>query len=104
MIHLNIHNETSELKSVLLGISTNFGGVPEIEECYDPKSREHILSNTFPVQSNISLEINDFKPALFSINILCFNEMSFFTVSGVTATRDSNLSCSFGMPIFIFSL
>lgn len=69
MIHLNIHNETSELKSVLLGISTNFGGVPALDECYDPKSREHVLNNTFPLQNKISLEINNFKKILEKYNV-----------------------------------
>ena len=37
MIELKVHNETSQLEIVVLGIPNNFGGVPNVEKCYDPK-------------------------------------------------------------------
>ncbi len=40
---LNIQNETSRLRVVILGIANSLGGVPEIEQAYDPKSIEYIL-------------------------------------------------------------
>ena len=48
MLKLNIYNETSELAVVVLGIANDFGGTPNIEDCYDPKSKEHVISGTFP--------------------------------------------------------
>ena len=32
---LNIHNETGELVSVILGIGQDMGEIPKIEECID---------------------------------------------------------------------
>ena len=45
MIKPNINNETSDLQLVILGLPDNFGGTPKIEDCYDPKSKEHVLSS-----------------------------------------------------------
>lgn len=69
MIKLNVHNETSELEVVVLGIPNSFGGTPNIEECYDPKSREHVLSGTFPLQEDIDEEMNEFLKVLEKYNV-----------------------------------
>ena len=44
MLKLNIENETSRLRTVVLGIAESNGPIPKVEDCYDPKSIEHILS------------------------------------------------------------
>ena len=48
MLHLNVKDETSELKAVLLGTAESSGPTPKPEEAYDPKSLEHILAGTYP--------------------------------------------------------
>lgn len=57
MLQLNITNETSKLKAVVLGIATSNGPVPNPEDCYDPKSREHILKGTYPKEEDMTAEI-----------------------------------------------
>lgn len=57
MLQLNITNETSKLKAVVLGIATSNGPVPNPEDCYDPKSREHILKGTYPKEEDMTEEI-----------------------------------------------
>ena len=42
MIDLNVVDETSPLKAVILGTAESCGPVPTIEEAYDPKSIEYI--------------------------------------------------------------
>tara|TARA_B100000683_G_scaffold193288_1_gene186285 strand:+ start:21948 stop:22862 length:915 start_codon:yes stop_codon:yes gene_type:complete len=69
MIKLNVHNETSELSVVILGIANDFGGTPNLEDCYDPKSKEHVISGTFPLQSDITKEINEFLEILEKYNV-----------------------------------
>ena len=69
MIKLNIHNETSELAVVVLGIANDFGGTPNLEDCYDPKSKEHVISGTFPLQSDVTKEINEFSEILEKYNV-----------------------------------
>ena len=69
MIKLNVHNETSELAVVVLGIADDFGGTPNLEDCYDPKSKEHVISGTFPIQSDVTKEINEFSEILEKYNV-----------------------------------
>lgn len=57
MIELNINNETSRLRSVILGTAINNGGVPNIEDCYDPKSIEHIKAGTYPKEEDMIQEM-----------------------------------------------
>ena len=44
MLQLNVKNESSRLRAVVLGSATSNGPTPTVEEAYDPKSLEHILS------------------------------------------------------------
>ena len=60
MINPCINNEFSALKKVILGISTDFGGCPKLEEAYDPKSKENIINNTFPKEKDIKKELDSF--------------------------------------------
>ena len=60
-MHLNIKDETSQLEAVVLGIAQRFGGVPKIEDAYDPKSVEHILAGTYPREQDMIAEMEAFK-------------------------------------------
>ncbi|PIV97902.1 MAG: amidinotransferase, partial [Flavobacteriaceae bacterium CG17_big_fil_post_rev_8_21_14_2_50_31_13] len=57
MLQLNITNETSQLKAVVLGIATSNGLIPTLEDCYDPKSREHVLNGTYPKEQDMIEEM-----------------------------------------------
>ena len=72
MLKLNVHNETRELVIVVLGVSNDFGGTPNLEDCYDPKSKEHVMSGTFPLQSDVIKEMNEFSEILqkYNVNVL----------------------------------
>ncbi len=54
---LNIQNETSRLRAVILGTAESFGGTPKAEDCYDPKSVEHVLAGTYPKEHDMILEM-----------------------------------------------
>ncbi len=69
MIDINVNNETGRLNTVLIGIADDFGGTPSIEECYDPKSIEHVLAGTFPLQEEIILEMNNLVSIFNKYNI-----------------------------------
>jgi len=58
MLKLNINNETSRLRTVVLGIANSNGPVPKIEECYDPKSIEHVKAGTYPKEEDMILEMD----------------------------------------------
>lgn len=57
MLQLNINNETSKLRAVVLGIAISNGPTPELENCYDPKSREHVLNGTYPKEQDMIEEM-----------------------------------------------
>jgi N-dimethylarginine dimethylaminohydrolase len=61
MLKLNVKNETSRLRTVVLGSAISNGPTPKIEEIYDPKSLEHILANTYPVETDMVLEMEAFN-------------------------------------------
>ncbi len=56
-MNLNIQNETSRLRAVVLGTAVSNGAVPKIEDAYDPKSIEHIKAGTYPKESDMILEM-----------------------------------------------
>ncbi len=60
MLRLNIKDEISPLKAVVLGTAESPGPVPGPHEAYDPKSLEHILAGTYPTEADMILEMNAF--------------------------------------------
>ena len=57
MLHLNIKNETSRLRTVVLGTAFHNGPIPTIEECYDPKSKIHVIAGTYPKEQDMIVEM-----------------------------------------------
>ncbi len=55
---LNIQNETSRLRAVILGTAESNGPTPKPEECYDPKSLEHVLAGTYPKEEDMIKEMD----------------------------------------------
>lgn len=64
MLKLNVKNETGKLKAVILGRADNNGTTPRPEEAYDPKSLEHILAGTYPIEVDMMEEISTFENVL----------------------------------------
>ena len=61
MLELNVKNETSRLRTVVLGSAISNGPTPKADEAYDPKSLEHILANTYPIESDMIIEMEAFN-------------------------------------------
>ncbi|WP_405562604.1 dimethylarginine dimethylaminohydrolase family protein [Polaribacter sp. Asnod6-C07] len=59
MIKLNVNNETSRLRAVVLGIANSNGKTPKVKDCYDPKSIEHVLAGTYPSESDMIPEMEE---------------------------------------------
>jgi N-dimethylarginine dimethylaminohydrolase len=72
MLKLNIQNETSRLRSVVLGIAKSNGVVPKVEDCYDPKSIEHILKGTYPKEEDMVKEMDAVAKVLEKYNVEVF--------------------------------
>lgn len=57
MLKLNVKNETSRLRAVVLGTAKSNGPTPKIEDAYDPKSLEHIKAGTYPLEADMVNEM-----------------------------------------------
>jgi N-dimethylarginine dimethylaminohydrolase len=69
MLELKITNETSKLKAVILGTAKSNGPVPNPEDCYDPKSLEHVLAGTYPTEEDMVQEMEEVASILKKYNV-----------------------------------
>lgn len=72
MLELNIKNETSRLRAVVLGSAVNNGPTPKVEDAYDPKSLEHILAGTYPQEKDMVNEMEAFNAVLKKYNVTVY--------------------------------
>ena len=72
MLNLNVNNETSKLKVVVLGTALSLGPTPKLEDCYDPKSREYVLNNTYPIEEDLTQEMQEFYDVLKKYNVTIY--------------------------------
>ncbi|SFR53722.1 N-Dimethylarginine dimethylaminohydrolase [Robiginitalea myxolifaciens] len=72
MVDLNIKDETSRLKAVVLGTATLSGPAPTPEEAYDPKSLEHILAGTYPKEADLIRQMEGFAAVLAKHDVRVF--------------------------------
>lgn len=85
MLSLNVKNETARLRAVVLGTAKSNGPTPKPEEAYDPKSLEHILAGTYPVESDMVAEMEAFNAVFKKYDVEVFrpeiveNENQIFT-------------------------
>jgi len=61
---LNVHNETSQLKTVVLGQPYSLGKTPLPEETYDAKSYESVMNGTYPNEEDVASEMDAFEKIL----------------------------------------
>ena len=84
-MNLHIINETSKLKAVILGTAASNGPVPEIEDCYDPKSIENILGGTYPKESDMVMEMNAFEEVLRKYGVTVYRPIVLKDVNQIFA-------------------
>ncbi|WP_115463239.1 dimethylarginine dimethylaminohydrolase family protein [Winogradskyella aurantiaca] len=71
-MELNITNETSRLRAVILGTAKSNGPTPSVEECYDPKSREHVIAGTYPKENDMILEMEGVAEVLKKYDVTVY--------------------------------
>ncbi|MGP1991020.1 dimethylarginine dimethylaminohydrolase family protein [Zobellia laminariae] len=64
MLKLNVTDEISKLKVLVLGTAKSSGPTPKPEEAYDPKSLENILAGTYPKEEDMVPEMDAFANVL----------------------------------------
>ena len=72
MLSLNIKNESSRLRAVILGSATSNGPTPTADEAYDPKSLEHILAGTYPLEKDMIAEMDAFDKVFEKYDVTVF--------------------------------
>lgn len=87
MIKLNVHNETSRLRSVVLGTAISNGPTPKIAEAYDPKSLEHIIAGTYPLEKDMVFEMEAFNKVFEKYNVKVYRPNVFENYNQIF-TRD----------------
>lgn len=72
MFKLNVTNETSRLRAVILGTAESNGPTPKIEDCYDPKSIAHVKAGTYPLEKDMILEMEAVAKVFEKYNVEVF--------------------------------
>lgn len=72
MLQLNVKNESSRLRAVVLGSAISNGPTPTVEEAYDPKSLEHIIAGTYPVEDDMIKEMEAFNQVFQKYDVQVF--------------------------------
>jgi N-dimethylarginine dimethylaminohydrolase len=72
MLKLNVKNESSRLRAVVLGTASSNGQIPSVSEAYDPKSLEHILAGTYPLEADMVAEMEAFNKVLQKYNVTIY--------------------------------
>lgn len=72
MLKLNIKNETSRLRAVVLGTAKSIGPTPKVEDCYDPKSVQHVLAGTYPKEEDMVSEMEAVAAILEKYDVKVF--------------------------------
>ena len=72
MLKLSINDETSRLRTVVLGVANSNGPTPSIQEAYDPKSLEHILAGTYPKEEDMVVEMEAFNQIFKKYEVTVF--------------------------------
>ncbi|MEA4935810.1 MAG: arginine deiminase family protein [Paludibacter sp.] len=71
-MRLNIKNETSTLKAVVLGQPGSIGKIPAPEASYDAKSYESVVKGIYPTEESIYTEMSAFEKVLLKHNVQVF--------------------------------
>lgn len=71
-MHLNVKNETSTLKAVVLGQPGSIGKTPTPENTYDAKSYESVINEVYPTEESIYKEMSAFEKVLLKYNVQVF--------------------------------
>ncbi len=71
-MHLNVKNETSTLKAVVLGQPGSIGTVPSLEKTFDAKSYESIVNGVYPTEEAIYKEMSEFEKVLLKYDVQVF--------------------------------
>ena len=68
-MELHIHNETSRLREVILGLPQSNGPAPSLGQTFDSKSYESVLNGIYPAEEDIVHEMGAFENVLLKYGV-----------------------------------
>jgi len=71
-MQLNVKNETSTLRAVVLGQPGSLGSVPSLDKTFDAKSFESVLLGIYPTEESVYKEMSAFEKVLLKYNVQVF--------------------------------
>ena len=71
-MQLNVKNETSTLRAVILGQPGSLGSVPSLDKTFDAKSFESVLLGIYPTEESVYKEMSAFEKVLLKYNVQVF--------------------------------
>ena len=77
-MQLNIKNETSPLKAIVLGQPGSIGNVPTLDRVFDAKSYESVSKGIYPTEEAIYKEMSAFENRITSYNVCYTKLLRFF--------------------------
>jgi N-Dimethylarginine dimethylaminohydrolase len=69
MLNINVENEYSRLKTVILGIADKLGDPPSESDAFDPRSLYHIKNKSYPLEKDLKKDVDNFKKKLTKHNV-----------------------------------
>ncbi|MDA8886405.1 arginine deiminase family protein [Bacteroidia bacterium] len=66
---IQIPNEYSRLKCVVLGTANSCGGPPHLDDTYDPKTKEYLRKGMYPYEKNMVSEMESFAEVLLKHDV-----------------------------------
>ena len=71
-MQLNVKNETSTLRAVVLGQRGSLGSVPSLDKSFDAKSFESVSLGIYPTEEAVYKEMSAFEKVLLKYNVQVF--------------------------------
>ena len=71
-MHLNVKNETSRLRAVVLGQPGSLGSIPALEKTFDAKTYESVSLGIYPTEEAVYKEMNAFEKVFHKYNVQVF--------------------------------
>ncbi len=83
----SVNDETSKLVSVIIGIANSLGGIPKIEDLYDPKSIENLNKGEYPLELDMINELENLSNTLKKNGVEVFRPKNIINCNQIF-TRD----------------
>lgn len=86
-MNFSVNDETSKLISVIIGIANNSGGIPKIQNLYDPKSIENLKKGEYPLELDMINELENLSNTLKRYGVEVFRPNNIINCNQIF-TRD----------------